>query len=167
MKVKNIVALFLLSFMFLFVGCEDSTMIKSAFISEATSAGSDEYVVRINFQTDSRLESESVDVLIKSDKPVNLTFWEENQEELTLTFDKSDYWESLTHLVKLSKGEAGAEAFEKFAEVTNKSYIFKSEEPVNLTFRVIAGQVQDNGDGTGQILIGTDNISEEFVLKIK
>ena len=167
MKLKNIVALFLLSFMFLFVGCEDSTMIKSAFISEATSAGSDEYVVRINFQTDSRLESESVDVLIKSDKPVNLTFWEENQEELTLTFDKSDYWESLTHLVKLSKGEAGAEAFEKFAEVTNKSYIFKSEEPVNLTFRVIAGQVQDNGDGTGQILIGTDNISEEFVLKIK
>ena len=55
MKVKNIVALFLLSFAFLLVGCEDSTMIKSAFISEATSAGSDEYVVRINFQTDSRL----------------------------------------------------------------------------------------------------------------
>lgn len=167
MKVKNIVALFLLSFMFLFVGCEDSTMIKSAFISEATSAGSDEYVLRINFQTDSRLESESVDVLIKSDKPVNLTFWEENQEELTLTFDRSDYWESLTHLVTLSKGEAGRETFEKFAEVTNKSYIFKSEEPVNLTFRVIAGQVQDNSDDTGQILIGTDNISEEFVLKIK
>lgn len=167
MKLKNIVALFLLSFAFLLVGCEDSTMIKSAFISEATSAGSDEYVLRINFQTDSRLESESVDVLIKTDKPVNLTFWEENQDKLTLTFDKSDYWESLTHLITLSKGESGRETFEKFAEVTNKSYIFKSEEPVNLTFRVIAGQVQDNGDGTGQILIGTDNISEEFVLKIK
>lgn len=167
MKVKNIVALFLLSFAFLLVGCEDSTMIKSAFISEATSAGSDEYVLRINFQTDSRLESESVDVLIKSDKPVNLTFWEENGQELTLTFDRSDYWESLTHLVTLSKGELGRETFEKFAKVTNKSYIFKSEEAVNLTFRVIAGQVQDNSDGTGQILIGTDNISEEFVLKIK
>ncbi len=159
---------FLLSFSAIFLlSCENSTQLQCATISEITSAGSENYAVRINFLNDSRVEEKYVDVQIKCDKTCQLIFWEENQDKITLNIDDYDEWFSLTSLICEAKGQTGQESFEKFKDATGKTYLFNYDGNLEITLRVVVGDVEDNSAGTGQILVGSEPISDQKTLKIK
>ena len=46
-------------------------------------------------------------------------------------------------------------------------YIFTSENDVELTFRVVAGQIKTNEQTKEQILVLSEDISDETVIKVK
>lgn len=162
-----LLTIFLLCTIIMLSACENSTQLNCASISEITSAGSDNYGVRVSFYNDSRLKEKYVDVQIKFDKICDVTFWIENDEKLTLEIDDYDEWYSMENLIKKAKGQEGQENFEKFSEATAKTYLFNYDGALEITFRVVAGDIEDNSQGTGQILVGSEPISDQFTLKIK
>ncbi len=164
---KYLLSLLLLLPLLFLTACEDSTMLHCATISEITSAGSENYGVRINFLSDSRLEDKHVDVQIKFSKICDITFWEENQDKIVLEIDDYDEWYSLTNLIAIAKGKEGEETFEKFSDATGRTYLFNYDGEIEITFRVVAGDAEQNTQGTGQILVGSEPICDQFTLKIK
>ncbi len=162
-----LLSIILISSSFFMFSCENSTQLRCATISEITSAGSENYGVRINFLNDSRLKEKYVDLQIKCNKICDLVFWEENQEKITLKIDDFDEWYSLTNLIVQAKGEEDTETFEKFSEITSKTYLFNYSKSVDITLRVVAGDVEENSAGSGQILVGSEPISSQYTLKIK
>lgn len=168
MKVfKNIILASMIICMFAIIGCEDATQIKCATISEITSAGSDNYALRISYQEDSRLDGRGTDIQIKFSKIGTYTFWEENDEKLEFVITQMDEWFSLTSLIYQARGEEGKEVFEDLKGAKTKFYLFNFEGKSEITLRVVVGQREDNFDGGGEILVGSEPISSQFVLKIK
>lgn len=167
-KFKYLLVVLIIGMSFLFfTACEDSTLLQCATISEITSAGSENYGVQINFLNDKRLEDKFVDVQIKFSEICDITFWEENQEKLTLEIDDYDEWYSLTSLIAKAKGHEGEETFEKFADAVGKTYLFNYDGDIDITFRVVVGDVEQNSEESGQILVGSEPICDQFTLKIK
>ena len=150
-----------------FIGCEDATQIRCATISEITSVGSKNYAVRISYQEDKRLEDKITDVQIKFSKIGEYTFWEENDTKLQFVITEMDEWYSMTNLIYKARGKEGEEKFEKLAEAKTKYYLFNFEGKSEVTLRVVAGQKEDNINRTGEIIVGSEPISSQFVLKIK
>lgn len=168
MKIFRKVALVIaLIAMFEIVGCEDATQIRCASISEITSVGSKNYAVRISYQEDKRLENKATDVQIKVSKIGKYTFWEENDTKLSFVLNEMDEWYSLTNLIYKARGKEGEEQFENLKDAKTKFYIFNFDGQSEMTLRVVAGQKEDNANKTGQILVGSEPISSQFVLKIK
>ena len=93
--------------------------------------------------------------------------WQENQERLTIEFDDYDEWYSLTSLIYHSQDRAGQENFDEFEKAVTKFYLFNSDKDLSLTFRVVAGDLEDNSDSQGQVLVGSEVISKQFTLKVK
>ncbi|MBO5394579.1 MAG: hypothetical protein J6A28_01570 [Clostridia bacterium] len=147
-------------------GCENSTDITAAFISESTSAGSENYGVKITYSDDSRLEEKYTDVQIKFSKKGEIVIWKENQEKFTYKIDDYDEWYSMTVIFAAVEGKEGKEEFEPIKSVLAKSYFFNSEIAQEITFRVVAGDIEENSTGSGYILVGAEPISNQFTLKI-
>lgn len=147
--------------------CENSTNLRCATIRNITSAGSENYGISVAFQEDKRLEESGVDVQIRSDKLCQLTFWEENGPKYTLHIDQKDTWYSMTSLIVIAQQKPDTEKFVKFSEATNRTYLFTSNQLLTLTFRVVAGDIEKNSKETGEVLVGSEDISEEFKLKIE
>ena len=82
--------------MFSFVACENATQIEAGYISETTSAGSENYGVRITYSQDSRLKGKAVDTQIKFSQKGDIVIWQEGGEKFTFTVEDYDYWYSLT-----------------------------------------------------------------------
>ena len=162
-----ILFIFILLASFIMSGCETSTELSCASISEITAVGSENYGVKVNFYNDSRLKDKYVDVQIKFDKICDITFWEENQEKVIFEIDDYDEWYSLTNLIAISKNKEGKETFEKFSEATGRTYLFNYDGEIEITFRVVVGDIEENSQGSGQILVGSEPISKQFTLKIK
>lgn len=149
-----------------FAGCENSTKITAAYISESTGAGSENYGVKISYSQDSRLEGKYTDVQVRFSQKGEIVVWKENQEKISYTIADYDEWYSLTTIFAQGEGEKGEEKFELYDDVKSKSYLFNSETPQEITFRVVVGKIQQNFQGTGQILVGSEPISDHFTLKI-
>ena len=149
------------------MGCENSTNLRCATIREITTAGSENYGVTVAFIEDERVKEKSVDVQVKADKECELIFWEENGEKMTLRFYKRDDWYSLTNLVVIAQDKPNTEKFMPFKDAVNKTYMFNSTQQVELTLRVVAGDVEENTQKTGDVLVGSEDISDEFKLKIE
>ena len=164
---KIFVVFFLIISIFFLFACENSTQLRCATISEITSSGSDNYAVRINYLKDNRLKEKYTDVQIKCDKVCQLIFWEENQEKITLNIDDFDEWFSLTSLIFQANDREGEETFEKFTDATGKTYLFNYDGTLQITLRVVAGDIEDNSAGTGKILVGSEPISPQLTIKIK
>lgn len=163
---------FFLSFMlilsfFALSACENSTNLRCATIREISAAGSDNYGITVSFQDDKRLEEKAVDVQIRANKACELTFWEEGKEKVVLNLGEKEYWYSLTSLAVTASGKPETEKFMPFKDAISKTYLFKSTLPVELTFRVVAGDVETNASEKGEVLVGSEDISKEFNLKIK
>lgn len=168
MKVFRKVALVLAVIcMFGLVGCEDATQIRCATISEITSAGSKNFGVKISYQEDSRLEGKATDVQIKFSKIGEYTFWEENDEKISFNITEMDEWYSLTSLIYKANGREGEEVFEDLKDAKTKFYLFSFNGKSEVTMRVVAGQKEENINRNGEILVGSEPISSQFVLKIK
>ena len=158
--------LLILSCFFVF-SCENATEIRTATISEITASGSKNYGVRVSFMNDSRLREKYVDVQVKFNKIGQIIFWEEHNERLTFEIDEIDEWYSLTSLIVNAKEQNGTEDFEKHNEALARTYLFNYDGSINVDIRVVAGEKEENGAGTGYILVGSELISDKFTLKIQ
>ena len=166
------ISLILCAFIFLLSGfflasCEKSARLDCASISEITAASSHGYAIKVCFYQDERLKGKGVDIQVKCDKIASLLCWQENQERLTIEFDDYDEWYSLTSLIYHSQDRAGQENFDEFEKAVTKFYLFNSDKDLSLTFRVVAGDLEDNSDSQGQVLVGSEVISKQFTLKVK
>lgn len=151
-----------------FCGCESSTSIRVASLSEITAAGSSDYAARIEFADDDRLEEKEYDIQIRSDtENLKLTFWRENDQKITSTITVSNRWYSLTSIKVDAAGLSGQEKFKKLKDAVSESYIFNVSAPCKLTFRVVAGEATENSAGTGQILANVDPVSDELIIECK
>lgn len=162
---KFCLALFVCVLAITLCACENSTQINACAITEITSPGSKNYGIRITFAQDKRIENKEIDVQVMASDKGSLTIWEENNDKKTITFADKDKWYSLTTLIVRGEDKPNTEQFVGFGQALTKTYLFNTEKPINLTFRVVAGEVQPNVQGSGQVLTGTTPISQEFVLK--
>ena len=168
MKKYKFFIIFIAIFAFLALSaCESATTLKTASISEITAAGSKNYGVKISFANDSRLEGKWVDVQVKFNKLGTLTLWEEHNEKLQFEIDEVDEWYSLTSIFVNAKGSPNTEDFEKHNQALTRTYLFNYDGKININFRVVAGEKEENSDGSGYILVGSEPISDQFVLKIQ
>ena len=157
----------MLAFSGVLLGCESSTQIECAYINEITVAGSDNYGVRITHADDSRLEGKGVDIQVRFSRKGEITLWQEGGTKYFYQVPDYDEWYSMTVIFAEFEGRQDKEEFELKEDATNKTYIFSSEHPVEITFRVVAGDIEQNSQGTGQILVGSESISKQYTLKIK
>lgn len=170
---KKIVKLALIiMFVFCFLtGCEQSTMLRTASFSEITSAGSENYGVRVTFATDSRLENKGVDVQVKFNKTGTITMWKENEEKFEYEILESDEWYSMTTIftVKDNPENVNKEIFETYDKAIAKTYLFNydGEGEIEITFRAVVGEIEENAYKTGEILIDTQPVSSQFSIKVK
>lgn len=153
------------------VGCEQSTVIRSATISEITAPGSENYGVKVSFLKDSRLDGKGVDVQVKFNKTGFITMWQENQPKFEYEILKSDEWYSMTSIftIKDNVENTNKEIFELHEKAVAKTYMFNFAEEggIEITLRVVAGLKHENAYKTGEILVDSEPISDQFTLKIK
>ncbi len=148
-------------------GCENSTALRTASFTDISISASKNYGVGVKFSEDKRLQEKYVDVQVKSDKVIDKMYiWEDNGEKYSLSFNVKDSWKSITTILVEGEEKAGTEQFEKYSEALSRRYLFSSSTPVNLTFRVVVGDVEDNSKGTGKVFVGSEPISDEFTLKV-
>ncbi len=149
-------------------GCEKSTQLRAATISEITSAGSKNYGVRVSYSDDKRLKGKGTDVQIKFSKVGTIKIWKENQEKFDYEIEDFDEWYSLTHIFnEADSTSARGDKFEKYEDALTKTYLFNFNGDIKITFRVVVGEIEENIDGDGQILVGSQPVSDNFTLKIK
>lgn len=161
---KLFYAIFPLFVCLLMVGC-DTSGIRLAFFSNATSPGSENYTMRVTFQNDKRYEEKYFDIqLMSTVSDVELTFWQEGEDKLSATIGESGVWNSLTSLKLTAAGLEGRENFDQLKEAVSQTYIFNVSKECKLIFRVVAGEIAENTDKTGFILALAEPISDDFVL---
>ncbi len=168
MKKLSLISL-LFAICFIFVGCENSTQLRTAYISEITSAGSKNYGVRINYAEDKRLKGKGTDVQVKFEKTGKVTIWKEGDDKIEYYVEESDEWYSMTHIFA-KEGKDGVQSldkFEKYEEVIGKTYLFNYDGAMTISIRVVVGDIEENGSNTGEILVGSEAVSDQFKLKIK
>jgi len=152
----------------IFVGCENSTALRTASFSDISVSGSDNYGIGVKFMTDKRLEGKYVDVQVKADKTMqNISIWQDNgKEKYTFNISTPDEWQSITTILVNGQDKPNTEKFERYENVTARRYLFSSLDVITLTFRVVVGDVVENSQGTGDVIVETEPISDEFKLKV-
>lgn len=150
----------------LLTGCENSLKIHGASISETTMVGSRNYSINISYFQDSRLADLGTDVQLRFNKTGEVTFWEDNSEKINFVIDEFDTWYSLTNLIAVANGNTGKENYVKFKDVSNKNYIFSAIQDLEISIRVVVGNIVANSTATGYILTESMPVSDIFVLKV-
>lgn len=146
-------------------GCESMATIKLATFSNMTSAGSENYTFRVNFQNDLRYEERYFDIQVMSDQDdLEITYHIENENSVMSRLDEKNVWNSLTALKADAIGLAGHEEFEQLKDAVSHIYVFNVSKPCKLTFRVVVGMIAENAQSTGFVILNTEPISDDFVL---
>ena len=148
------------------IGCESSTDLKTASIKEITAPKSDNYAVLITYADDTRLDGKGTDVQIKFNNLGTVKIGKENQEKIDYKIEDYDEWYSLTSIFANAEGKQNQEKFELYEDVLNKTYLFNFDGEIKITLRVVAGDIEKNSQETGEILTGSEPISDNFTLKI-
>lgn len=167
---RNIAIIFILMALVCggFYGCEKSTQLRTATISEITSAGSKNFGIRVSYADDKRLKGKGTDVQIKFSKVGEIKIWKENQEKIDYTIDDFDEWYSLTHIFnEADTTNVRGDKFERYEDALTKTYLFNFNGEIKVTFRVVVGEIEENSEGNGEILVGSQAVSDNFTLKIK
>ena len=161
------IALLIFAISFFLYGCEKSTQLTTAHIREITTAGSKNYGIRVTYSEDKRLDGKGTDIQIKFDNIGTIKIGEENKEKFEYKIKDYDEWYSMTAIFAEQEGKAGQEKFEKYEDALTKTFLFEYDGDIKITFRVVAGDIEENADGTGEILAGSEPVSDQFTLKIK
>ncbi len=157
-----------LCFCLILIGCESETAVKAGHISEITGALSTDYAIKVTLDDDKRVDEKYVDLQIKSTEEEQLlSFGEENGDAFVLFIPKKDYWYNLTYLISQTNGSSGQENYKKYEDFGNRVYIFTSQNDVDLTFRVVVGETKINEESKEEILVLSEPISDEVVVKVK
>ena len=96
-----------------------------------------------------------------------LTFGEENSESYVIFVPKKDYWYNLTYLISQANGISDGENYKKYEDFGSRVFMFKAQNDLDLTFRVVAGQTKTNKETKEEILVLGEAISEEVTVKMK
>ncbi|MBP3619380.1 MAG: hypothetical protein J6J24_01830 [Clostridia bacterium] len=165
---KLILIVLCVCFSFLCYGCESQTMVKSARISDITTALSTKHSVKVVLDKDERVTGKYVDVQLKSDKENQfLNFGEENQQGYTIFLPKKNYWYNLTYLISQTNGTKSEGNYQPYEEFGDRVYNFTSKNDFNLTFRVVVGQKKDNSSSGEEILVLSESVSDEVSIEVK
>lgn len=166
---KRFFVMFLcLSCCFVLFACENTTLVRAGHISEITGALSTDYAIKVTLDDDERVNEKYVDLQIKSSEAQQfLTFGEENASSYVIFLPKKDYWYNLTYLITQTNGISDGENYKKYEDFGNRVYMFKAQNDVELTFRVVAGQTKTNEETKEEILVLGEAISEEVSVKLK
>lgn len=150
------------------LGCEKATQIRTAYISEITAAGSKNFGVKVCYAEDKRLEGKGTDVQIKFSKMGTIKIGKENEEKFEYEIQDYDEWYSLTHIFnEADENNEKGDKFEKYEDALNKTYLFNYNGDIRVTFRVVVGEIEQNSQENGEILVGSQAVSDNFTLKIK
>lgn len=165
---KKIFSLILLvsAFSMTLFGCEKSTQLRTAYINEITAAGSENYAIKVSYSEDSRLENKGTDIQVKFDNIGTIKIGKENEEKFQYKINDYDEWYSMTAIFAQAENKVGEEKFENYKDALPKTYLFEFDGDIKITFRIVAGDIEENSEGTGEILAGSEPISEQFTLKI-
>ncbi len=163
---------FLLAFMcvlFCFCcGCETQTALQLAHISDNTLGNSTNYSVKVVLDDDERMDEKYVDLQIKSSESGQVvSIGEHGEEKTSVRFDKKDYWYNLTYLVDKANGVSAEGGYQKYQQHGSKTYNLTTKSDVKLTFRVVVGNLKKNTQTNEEILVLSEPISNEFVLKMR
>ena len=161
--------LIVLCVLFLFVsGCDKETTLNLAHISDNTLGKSTEYSVKVVLDDDDRMDEKYVDLQVRSsEKDQIVNVGEHGKEKITLRLEKENYWYNLTFLIDRANGISSEGGYLKYGDYGNKIFNLNVPNDVNLTFRVVAGNVKKNEDSAEEILVLSEPISNEFVLEAK
>lgn len=154
-------------FSFMLLGCETENSLKVAHISDKTNDFSTKYAVLFSLDQDDRLTEKYVDIQLKSNKQAQkLSVFEENENALTITLLEKDFWYNMAYLISRSNGtkEAGYQKYEDFG---TKHFVFTTENDVDITFRVVCGDLKKNEETQEEIFVLSEPISKETVVKMK
>ena len=163
---KCILIILCVCFCFL-AGCESQTAINAAHISDITSAKSTEYGIKVTVDEDKRLEEKYIEIQVKSsNENQSLTLGQELGSTYTIIIPKSDFWYNLSALISKTNGVGTDTEYTPFKEYGSKVFMFSSDEDVKLTFRVVAGDVQQAKSGE-KVLTLSESISSEVELDVK
>lgn len=150
------------------VSCEAETKLRTAHISEITGALSTDYGIKVVLDKDDRVADKFVDLQIKSSKTEQvLTFGEERGMQYSICFPKSEYWYNLTYLISKTNGVSDESGYQSYEDYGNKVFLFSADNDVNLTFRVVTGDVKKNTDSGEEILVLSEDISTEVTVAVK
>ena len=163
---KKLLCLCLLFVVFC-VACE-SDGLKTAYLNDATNGLSTNYAIKVVLSEDERVNDRYVDLQVRSDKAGQIiSFGEEGSDKVDIVFENADDWYNITVLLNKANDKSGEEIYEKYSEKGNKTYLFTSNSDVNLTFRVVVGNVTDNDEKTGQLLTSVESVSDELEINVK
>lgn len=149
-------------------GCEAETKLRTAHISEITGALSTDYGIKVVLDKDDRVADKYVDLQIKSSEAEQvLTFGEECGTQYSICLPKSEYWYNLTYLISKTNGVSDESGYQNYEDYGNKVFLFSADNDVDLTFRVVAGDVKKNTDSGEEILVLSEDISTEVAVTVK
>ncbi len=165
---KRFFAIFLCLCLCFLAGCENETKVLAAHISDMTGARSTDYAIKVVLDDDERVNDKFVDVqIMSSNDNQTLTFGQELQKSHLITIPKKDYWYNLTYLISNANGVPEEGKYQKYEEYGDRVYMFSSSNDVKLKFRVVVGQVKVNKETNENILVLSEDISEEVEIEVK
>lgn len=165
---KFVLIILCVCFCFLAVGCEGETKVRTAHIANITAAMSSDYAIKVTIDDDDRVRDKFVDLQIKSSKEEQLlTFGQELKDSFTICLPKSDFWYNLTYLISQTNGTGEEAGYIKHEDFGSRVFLFSSKNDVDLIFRVVAGQTKQNEDTEEEILVLSEDISGEVVVRMK
>lgn len=149
-------------------GCETQTTLLVAHISDCTLGNSTSYSVKVELDDDDRMEEKYVDVqIMSSEGEASVSIGEHGKEKISVYFDKKDYWYNLTYLIDKANGVTTEGGYQKYQQFGSKIYNLTSKVDLKLTFRVVVGNLKKNSQTNEEILVLSEPVSNEFMLKMK
>ena len=148
-------------------GCEAENTLKTAHISDRTNDLSTKYSILVSLDEDDRLTEKYVDVQLKSSKQnQELSVFEENNDTLTISLPEKDFWYNFSNLISKANGtkEGGYQKYEDFG---TKHFVFTTQNDVDVTFRVVCGDLKKNEGTQEEIMVLSQPISKEVSVKMK
>ena len=145
---------------FVVAGCSRQPIV--AFFMDGTSAGSDIYTINVSFAEDEKFEDKHIDLLIKSDTDnLVMTFKREFDQDIQITIEKKEEWNSLTYLINSANPPENQESYMPFSERSNMTLVIESEQDAIITFKAVIGDEYQNSQGY-TILVNQVDISKLY-----
>ena len=164
---KIFIVILCVCFSFLFFGCETENSLKTAHISDKTGDFSTKYSILVSLDEDDRLTEKYVDIQLKSDKQNQiLSVFEENNDALTISLPEKDFWYNFSYLISKANGtkEVGYQKYEDFG---TKHFVFMTQNDVDITFRVVCGDLKKTEETQEEVMVLSKPISKEVLVKMK
>ena len=168
MKKKIFMVLCVLFCCVLLFGCEKETMLRVAHISDNTAARSANHSIKVVLDDDERVKEKYVDLQIKSDKEgQRVLIGKDREDQTTVVLDRADFWYNLTYLLDKANGIDVKVEYLQYTEYGDRVYNFNVPNDVKLTFRVVAGDIKEDKDNGDEILVLSEDISDEVSINAK